>query len=603
MPHVRAALQSIDQPAFAADPTGHVCLINDAFSDLFSVDPADDLDKAWQACLGDDGWPRWLQGAQAGEPFNDGLRSVRETGRWVYRASPVLAGGVTGSRWLVTLSRESLGATASVGLVRLSLHAAVRAGRMGLWEWSPHTDDSLWSPELYDVYRLPRGSGVEPGSRFLNMLHPDDLSKVNDAVAAANVKGGIDPFVIRLYVGDGSLRWFLTCAQTEGLPGRPFSRLVGVNIDVTEAVRADEMVQAARLERQRQEEIIDAVMEHAPVGIAVALIGEERLAYVSRFGTDMIGATPEYGHSWSAWQICHHDTQAAAEQEQLPLMRACSGMVIRNEEWLLRALDGSLVPISCNAGPIHDASGSVVGGTVVWHDVTPFKEAQRQRELFLAAVSHELRTPLNAIHSWSEVLRNSSDTTLWARGLESIRRNVQSQARLVEDLLEAARIAAGKLDLDLTPHKLVSIVRSAVDSMSPIADTAQVVLRLTVQEDDLCVAADEVRLRQAVCNLLTNAIKFSGPGGLVDVRLQAAGGTAVLEVADHGIGIDPGQLERVFDQFWQGSGESIRNAGLGLGLSIARHIVLRHGGDLTAHSEGAGLGAIFRMELPVTRLN
>ena len=168
---------------------------------------------------------------------------------------------------------------------------------------------------------------MEPGARFLNMLHPDDIPKVNDAVAAASLKGGIDPFVIRLYVGDGSLRWFLTCAQTEGAPGKTFSRLVGVNIDVTEAVRADEMVQAARQERQRQEEIIDAVMEHAPVGVAVALLGEERLAYVSKFGTDMIGASPEQGQTWSAWQIHHHDTKAAATREQLPRRGRHGGLV------------------------------------------------------------------------------------------------------------------------------------------------------------------------------------------------------------------------------------------------------------------------------------
>jgi PAS domain S-box-containing protein len=363
------------------------------------------------------------------------------------------------------------------------------------------------------------------------------------------------------------------------------------------------MVEAALQARRRQEQIIDAVMEHAPVGIAVALTGEKQLAYVSRFGTDMIGATQQYGHTWSAWQICHHDTGLPAAHENLPLVRACGGAVVSNEEWSLRAVDGTLVPISCNAGPIYDDNGTVVGGTAVWYDVTPFKEAQRQRELLLASVSHELRTPLNAIYSWSQVLRRSGDPELLQRGLESIGRNVQSQARLVEDLLQAARIAADKMSLELVPESLVSIARSAVDTVLPIAEMAQVALRLHINDEHLPVSADELRLRQAICNLLTNAIKFSPQGGLVEFRLARDGNSAQLEVADCGIGIEADQLGRVFDQFWQGGSKAVQNEGLGLGLSIARHIVLGHGGTLDAHSDGKGLGATFTLRLPLIQTN
>lgn len=594
---VPTTLQGIAQPAFAAAADGRLLAGNDAGLALLSVDRGGDLDTAWRACLGAEGAVCWREGIAAAAPFGDGLRALKALGRWVYRAAPALAGGL----WLVTLARETLDDGLDGQLIRMSLHAAVRAGRMGLWEWSPQTDDSLWSPELYDVYRLPRGSGVEPGSRFLRMLHPDDVAKVDAAVAAAGAKGGIDPFVFRLYTGDGELRWFMTSAQAAPDAGKPFSRLVGVNIDVTDTVQAEERLEAARLERARQQQIMQAVMEHAPVGIAVALRGEEALAYVSRFGTDMIGATPALGLRWEAWQLCHPDSKAAARREDLPLARACEGQVVSNEEWLLRTADGMLVPISCSAGPIHDEAGHVVGGTLVWYDVTPFKEAQRQRELLLAAVSHELRTPLSAIHGWAEVLRRSPGAELRERGLSAITRNVQTQARLVDDLLDAARIAAGKLALTLAPECLVRIARSAVDSVMPAAEAAQVTLQMDVADADLPVMADELRLRQALCNLLANAVKFSRPGGLVEVRLGVDGDWAQIEVADHGIGMAAEQLDRVFEQFWQGGGAGARQDGLGLGLSIARHILRGHGGRLQAHSPGVGLGSTFSLRLPLNR--
>jgi PAS domain S-box-containing protein len=405
--------------------------------------------------------------------------------------------------------------------------------------------------------------------------------------------------VFRLYAGDGSLRWLMTCAQAAREPGKPFTRLVGVNVDVTDTVQAEDELDAARVERSRQEQIMRAVMEHAPVGIAVALQGEAQLAYVSRFGTRMIQATPEQGRAWSAWRIHHPDSRAPAKTEDLPLFRACQGAVVRNEEWLLQALDGTLVPISCNAGPIHDAEGQVIGGTVAWDDVTPFKEAQRQRDLFLAAVSHELRTPLSAIHGWAEALRRNRDASLLDRALDSIRRNVETQARLVDDLLDAARIAAGKLSLALAPDDLAQIVRAAVDTATPIAAAAQVVLDLTPIDEALPVMADGLRMRQVVCNLLTNAVKFSRPGGRVQVTARRRDGFGDIEVTDDGAGIDAAELGRVFDQFWQSGAGAGRKEGLGLGLSIARYIVQGHGGRVSAHSDGIGRGSTFLVRLPL----
>lgn len=599
MDAVQAALDGIEQPAFAADAAGRVCAVNAGFQELLSLEAGGNRHAAWAQCLGAEGQVGWQRGIEAGIAFGEGLRPFKALGRWRYRAAPVFD-AASGARWLATLMRESLDDHLDDNLIRLSLHAAVRAGRMGLWEWNPATGDCLWSPEMYDVFRLPRGSGLEPGERFLAMIHPEDAPRIDAAVAAAPARGGIDPFVFRITAGDGSQRWIMSCSRTEREPGQPLTRLVGVNFDVTDTVEAEQHLDAERLERARQEQIMRAVMAHAPVGIAVALHGEPQLAYVSRFGAEMVGASIDDAMTWGVWQLRCPDSKSLAPQEALPLARACTGEVIRDEEWLLQAQDGSLIPINCSAGPIHGMDGSVVGGTVVWYDVTPFKQAQRQRDLFLAAVSHELRTPLSAILAWAETLQRGSRPELLERGLAAIARNVLVQSRLVDDLLDVTRIAAGKMAMTLAREDMSRIVQLALETVSPIAMAAQVVLAPDLPDVALPVMADELRLRQAVWNLLTNAVKFSRAGGLVQVALSVDGDAARLDVIDRGVGIDPAQLPHVFDQFWQGSARDTGRAeGLGLGLAIAMHVVKGHRGSLTARSDGVGRGATFTLRVPL----
>lgn len=482
-----------------------------------------------------------------------------------------------------------------------TLQAAVRAARLGLWDWNPQTGQAVWSPELYDLLRLPRGPGAEDGARFMQMILPEDVPLMDAAVSGYEERGGVDPFVFRIRAGDGSIRWFMCSAQDASPRGEPGSRLVGVNIDVTDAVEAEQRVHAASDARDRQERIMQAVMQHAPVGIAVTLTGEEQLAYVNDFGVEMLKKPQDDGRAWDAWQVYHLDGKTPATKEQMALHRAAAGEVVRNEEWFIRAFDGSLLPVSCNAGPIRAENGDLIGATVAWYDTTPFKEAQREREHMLAAVSHELRTPLSAVRGWAEALERSSEPAVLSRGLTAIKRNVETQARLIEDLLDVSRMSAGTLSLKLAEDDFTRIVKAAVETVTPSADLAQVSFAVDKADvDRLPVRADDLRLSQAIWNLLTNAVKFSRPGGLVALHMASRQGFAELRVVDHGVGIDPDHLGRVFDPFWQGAPRvSGHTQGLGLGLSIARHIVVAHGGTLTVSSPGAGLGSTFLLRMPL----
>jgi len=229
------------------------------------------------------------------------------------------------------------------------------------------------------------------------------------------------------------------------------------------------------------------------------------------------------------------------------------------------------------------------------------EEANRTKDEFLATLSHELRTPLNAILGWVQVLRTGKlDAAAGARALETIERNARSQAQLIADLLDVSRIITGKLRLDFKPVELRRIIDSALETVRPAADAKGILLDISIGPLASPVLGDADRLQQVIWNLLSNAIKFTPRAGRVEVRLREEGGNAVIRVSDSGIGIRPDFLPYVFDRFRQAEGSITRtHGGLGLGLSIVRHLIELHGGTAEVESTGEGEGATFSVRLPL----
>jgi len=228
------------------------------------------------------------------------------------------------------------------------------------------------------------------------------------------------------------------------------------------------------------------------------------------------------------------------------------------------------------------------------------QEANRAKDEFLATLSHELRTPLNAILGWTQILRSKRlDEVTTARAFEAIERNAKAQAELIEDMLDVSRIITGRLRLELQPVQLTEAVEAALDSVRPTAEAKGVRLECDLNPTGAVVSGDHHRLQQIVWNLLSNAVKFTPAAGLVRVKLESTGIEARLIVTDTGRGISPQFLPFVFDRFRQAETMVSRTAGgLGLGLSIARHLVELHGGLIEANSEGEGLGATFTVTFP-----
>jgi signal transduction histidine kinase/CheY-like chemotaxis protein len=229
------------------------------------------------------------------------------------------------------------------------------------------------------------------------------------------------------------------------------------------------------------------------------------------------------------------------------------------------------------------------------------EDANRLKDDFLAMISHELRAPLTAILGWAQMLRSGTlDRASVDRALLTIERNAKTQAHLVGDLLDASRIATGKLNLESRPVELMSIVEAAVDAVRPMVEAKELRMQIVLEPWVGPFNGDVERLKQIVWNLLSNAIKFTPPGGLIEVRLERLENKALLIVSDTGQGIDPEFLPRIFDRFRQGDSSSRRQqGGLGLGLAIIKHLVELHGGAIYAYSRGLGQGSDFMITLPL----
>ena len=285
-------------------------------------------------------------------------------------------------------------------------------------------------------------------------------------------------------------------------------------------------------------------------------------------------------------------------------------------EYRIVAPDGTVRWVMGKGLVEFDAAGAPVRMSGVCMDISTrkraelenarlFEEAQqasRLKDEFLSTLSHEVRTPLTTILGWSSLLRSGAvPEARVPDALATIERNARAQARLIDDVLDVARVTTGKLSLTAEPMRPVQVLATEVEAIRPLLEGKQ--LRLVTDLEPAAgaiVEADPARFRQVAWNLLSNAVKFTGPGGEIRVAARVRGRHFEFIVEDTGCGITPAFLPHVFDRFRQADGSAARaHGGLGLGLSITREIVQLHGGTIRAHSEGANRGTSFVVRLPL----
>ena len=309
-------------------------------------------------------------------------------------------------------------------------------------------------------------------------------------------------------------------------------------------------------------------------------------------------------------------------EEEVVLARIRAGEKVDHFETVRRAKDGRLIDVSLTVSPVRNAAGEIIGASKISRDITERRRAEaehvdllareqaareeaealnRSKDQFLAVLSHELRTPLNAIFGWARMLHDAQiDPGMRTRGTEVILRNAKAQLQLVEDLLDVSRIITGNMRLEVRPVDLRPIVEAAVDSVRPAAEAKNLRLDVVLGSDATVVGAAD-RLQQVVWNLAMNAVKFTPKGGRVQITLHRVNSHTEIVVSDTGEGISPELLPYVFDRFRQGDSTSTRaHGGLGIGLSLVRHLVDLHGGSVRAESAGVGRGATFTVKLPIS---
>ena len=401
---------------------------------------------------------------------------------------------------------------------------------------------------------------------------------------------------------------------------------VGVFVDLFKKTAAIQQqtaqLTAINAELRRSEEQFRSLSASSPAGIFV-IDSNGRCSYTNPRFQAICRVDPDRV-SERNWYECVHPEDRDRTVCQWNAYLEHGGEF--SEELRFQTHDDSGLWVHVRSCPMLAATGESLGHVGTIEDVTERKEAEatraevmreqlarqeaeatnRMKDEFLAVLSHELRTPLNSMLGWVRLLRTKQyDQKMVDRALETIERNAETQAQLIEDILDVSKIIRGKLRLNYRSIQPVAVIQAAIDAVRPQieAKSIRVVTDFAPSLGNLW--GDSTRLQQIVWNLLTNAVKFTPENGQITIELSADDShTARITIADTGVGIEPEFLPHVFDRFRQADSTTTRSHnGLGLGLAIVRHLVELHGGTIKAMSPGEGLGAAFTVRLPLLQAN
>jgi PAS domain S-box-containing protein len=526
---------------------------------------------------------------------------------WTYGAASSPSGPI-----FVAVVRDRAQLTAEVESLRRSdarYRSLLLASASGVWVTNAEGElvepQPAWEAYTGQCWEEYRGSG------WIAAIHPDDRGRVMEDWTTA-VRTGPNPYCT--YGRIWSVRhdtWRAT--QTRAVPVRSATgeilEWIGALTDVQDTLDAHERL-------RESEDRYWVLFEKSPFPLALTRTPHCPIVAVNRAFLELFEFTREEALGQTAVSLGITDAgERVVVEDELRLRGHVS-----NLECVRRTKSGRRIHVCLNLSPVQIGGRDHLLATV--QDISLRKEqeaalerimadekrarseaeaANRAKDEFLATMSHELRTPLNAILGWASILRmGPHDSAKLERGVQVIERNAKTQERIVGDLLDTSRIISGKLALTLARTALADVVSAATDVVRPAAESKGVRLVVDVASDLPELVADTARLQQVVWNLLINAVRHTPPGGCITVSGQRSASGLCLRVRDTGAGIAPEHLTRIFERFRQVDSSSTRgHGGLGLGLAIVRHLVEAHGGEVEAHSEGAGCGATFTVHLPV----
>ncbi|HEV8444320.1 MAG TPA: CHASE3 domain-containing protein [Steroidobacteraceae bacterium] len=421
---------------------------------------------------------------------------------------------------------------------------------------------------------------------------------------------------IRSFVGDQVREQERRVARLQKIAGEALdaSARAGVVVSLLAILLTLALVYIVRRDSRRVRE------SETRLAITLRSIGDAVIATDRRGVITMANAVAERLTGWPSreavgrpldevFRILNEGTRNAVESPVTKVLREGGIVGLANHTLLIRR-DGEETPIEDSGAPILDDAGQVIGVVLVFRDATheraankALREADRRKDEFLATLAHELRNPLAPIRQAANTAAHpaaSDEQVKWSLGV--IQRQVTHMARLLDDLLDVSRITRGKLEVRRVRVTLRSIVESAVEIVQPVINAGRHELSIELPMEPFELEVDPLRVAQVLGNLLTNAARYTPSGGRIRLSAERDGGDVLIRVIDNGIGIEATDLRRIFDMFTQVSATRERpNAGLGIGLALAKALVELHGGTIEAKSAGPGLGSEFIVRLALAQ--
>lgn len=478
---------------------------------------------------------------------------------------------------------------------QMDLNHAQAVAHIGNWRMDIRNNVLEWSDENFRIFGIPKGTPLTYQS-FLDIVHPADRQLVDTTWQQALT--GMPYDIEHRLIVDKKVKWVRELAELEFDKHGLLLGAFGTTEDVTDIKSTQEALQ---YERAFLRQIIDAV----PSMIFVKdregrfMLSNEALAQCYGTSPDSLTGLTDENFNPNADEVTHF------YQNDLDVIRTGKPKLIPEEK--VTHADGSVHWYSTVKIPLYDTDNSCSKLLGVATDITERKHAEetlrlmdRRKDEFLAMLAHELRNPLAPISNAVRLLKmqEATDPKL-ALSCNIIDRQVTHMTRLLDDLLDMARIMQGKIRLKIEHFELTDIVNNAIETSRPLLESRKQELIISQTMTPQWLEGDHVRLAQVLSNLLNNAAKYTGEGGKIMLSVMREGSDAVIEIKDTGIGISPDILPQIFDLFTQADHTLAHSqGGLGIGLTLVRQLVEIHGGTVTAASEGIGQGSTFTVRLP-----
>lgn len=502
---------------------------------------------------------------------------------------------------------------------RSRLDAALEAGAIATWTWDIPNNRLFADAHLARLFNLSPSDG--DGAlldNYVRAIHPDDVQNVMILLERSVQSGEPYEADYRVVQQDGAIKWVTARGQVERDRSGRAVRMPGVLVDITERkqleedlrLRVGELAEANRrkqellLSLQESEEKLRLLADTIPQ-LAWMARPDGGIYWYNRRWYEYTGTTAEDMDGWG-WQSVH-------DPDVLPqVLERWRNSIATGEPFEmvfpLKSANGDYRSFLTRVNPLRDAGGRLLHWFGTNTDISEIKgmedalrDADRRKDEFLATLAHELRNPLAPIRNSLQILKMPRvDAATVRQAQDMMERQVQALVRLVDDLLDVARVMRGKIELRKERVELASVVARAVETAQSLIEAQHHQLDLCIPSESLLLDADPVRLAQVISNLLTNAAKYTESNGQISLSAVQCGEHVLLRVCDNGIGIARDMLPHVFDLFVQADHAFTKSqGGLGIGLTLVKTLTELHGGTVEAHSEGLGKGSEFRLRLPL----